>query len=84
MLTGTLPPDICQLTYLSYFDVRGNSLTVRNYTGNCTSFELLDISCNQISRDIPYNIGFLQVATLNNANNHLEGLFRIILAPVLH
>ncbi|GAB2215587.1 hypothetical protein Droror1_Dr00019976 [Drosera rotundifolia] len=65
-LSGTLSPDICQLTRLWYFDVRGNNLTetIPDSIGNCTSFEILDISYNEITGEIPYNIGFLQVATL--------------------
>ncbi|GJN29769.1 hypothetical protein PR202_gb18088 [Eleusine coracana subsp. coracana] len=63
-LTGILSPDMCQLTGLC--DVRGNNLTgtIPEGIGNCTSFEILDISYNQISGEIPYNIGYLQVATL--------------------
>ncbi|GMQ07107.1 hypothetical protein CsSME_00051445 [Camellia sinensis var. sinensis] len=45
-LTGTLSPDMCQLTGLC--DVRGNNLTgtIPDNIGNCTSFEILDISYN--------------------------------------
>lgn len=129
LLTGTLSPDMCQLTGLWYLyvlgyifyimfcclpgviclliltsqvsycfsDLRGNNLsgTIPDNIGNCTSFEILsvsfpcpyyvilkffsycfsmltklfflnfrDISYNQITGEIPYNIGFLQVATL--------------------
>ncbi|KAF5935709.1 hypothetical protein HYC85_026838 [Camellia sinensis] len=72
-LTGTLSPDMCQLTGLC--DVRGNNLTgtIPDNIGNCTSFEILDISYNQISGEIPYNIGFLQVATLSLQGNRLTG-----------
>ncbi|KAK1575110.1 hypothetical protein Q3G72_002717 [Acer saccharum] len=74
-LTGTLSPDICQLTGLWYFDVRGNNLTgnIPDSIGNCTSFEILDVSYNQITGEIPYNIGFLQVATLSLQGNKLTG-----------
>ncbi|KAL1359410.1 uncharacterized protein [Arachis hypogaea] len=80
MLTGTLSPDICQLTGLWYFDVRGNNLTgtIPDSIGNCTSFEILDISYNQISGEIPYNIGFLQVATLSLQGNRLFECIRSI------
>ncbi|KAG5077787.1 hypothetical protein JHK82_056482 [Glycine max] len=73
MLSGTLSPDICQLTNLC--DVRGNNLTgtVPDSIGNCTSFEILDISYNRITGEIPYNIGFLQVATLSLQGNRLTG-----------
>ncbi|CAL5353410.1 unnamed protein product [Camellia sinensis] len=72
-LTGTLSPDMCQLTGLC--DVRGNNLTgtIPDNIGNCTSFEILYISYNQISGEIPYNIGFLQVATLSLQGNRLTG-----------
>ncbi|KAL7003219.1 non-specific serine,threonine protein kinase, partial [Sarracenia purpurea var. burkii] len=74
-LTGTLSPDMCQLTGLWYFDVRGNYLTgtIPDSIGNCTSFEILDLSYNQITGEIPYNIGFLQVATLSLQGNRLTG-----------
>ncbi|XP_058068962.1 LRR receptor-like serine/threonine-protein kinase SIK1 [Magnolia sinica] len=63
---GTLSPDMCQLTGLWYFDVRGNNLsgTILDNIENCTSYEIFDISYNQITGEIPYNIGFLQVAIL--------------------
>ncbi|VAI69426.1 unnamed protein product [Triticum turgidum subsp. durum] len=66
---------MCQLTGLWYFDVRGNNLTgtIPQSIGNCTSFEILDISYNKISGEIPYNIGFLQVATLSLQGNRLTG-----------
>ncbi|XP_062073324.1 LRR receptor-like serine/threonine-protein kinase ERL1 isoform X2 [Humulus lupulus] len=102
-LTGTLSPDMCQLTGLWYL---GNNLTgpIPDNIGNCTSFEILyvfheflsrfviflkwfgsdfvlwywfegvrDISYNQITGEIPYNIGFLQVATLSLQGNRLTG-----------
>ncbi|CAI0547167.1 unnamed protein product [Linum tenue] len=74
-LTGTLSPDMCQLTGLWYFDVRGNNLTgtIPDSIGNCTSFEILDISYNMITGEIPYNVGFLQVATLSLQGNRLTG-----------
>ncbi|AQL02352.1 Putative leucine-rich repeat receptor-like protein kinase family protein [Zea mays] len=66
---------MCQLTGLWYFDIRGNNLTgtIPEGIGNCTSFEILDISYNQISGEIPYNIGYLQVATLSLQGNRLIG-----------
>ncbi|CAI0404315.1 unnamed protein product [Linum tenue] len=74
-LTGTLSPDMCQLTGLWYFDVRCNNLTgtIPDSIGNCTSFEILDISYNMITGEIPYNVGFLQVATLSLQGNRLTG-----------
>ncbi|KAF9668270.1 hypothetical protein SADUNF_Sadunf15G0111500 [Salix dunnii] len=85
LLSGTLSEDICQLTCLCYWDyklltllssdVRDNNLTgtIPSSIGNCTSFEILDISYNQFTGEIPYNIGFLQVATLSLQGNNLTG-----------
>ncbi|KAE8689179.1 LRR receptor-like serine/threonine-protein kinase ERL1 [Hibiscus syriacus] len=66
-LVGTLSLDICQLTGLWYFDVRNNSLTgsIPQNIGNCTAF--------QLTGEIPFNIGFLQVATLSLQGNRLLG-----------
>nr|AYU56586.1 ERECTA-like protein [Oropetium thomaeum] len=66
------------LTFVAFricSDVRGNKLTgtIPEGIGNCTSFEILDISYNQISGEIPYNIGYLQVATLSLQGNRLTG-----------
>ncbi|XP_020081619.1 LRR receptor-like serine/threonine-protein kinase ERECTA isoform X1 [Ananas comosus] len=74
-LEGILSPDMCQLTGLWYFDVKNNSLTggIPQSIGNCTSFQVLDLSYNQFSGDIPFNIGFLQVATLSLQGNKFSG-----------
>ncbi|PKA47046.1 LRR receptor-like serine/threonine-protein kinase ERECTA [Apostasia shenzhenica] len=66
---------MCQLTGLWYFDVKNNSLTgnIPPSIGNCTSFQVLDLSYNQLSGEIPFNIGFLQVATLSLQNNKFTG-----------
>ncbi|XVE53833.1 hypothetical protein DITRI_Ditri03aG0033700 [Diplodiscus trichospermus] len=66
---------MCQLTGLWYFDVRNNSLTgkIPQNIGNCTAFQVLDLSYNQLIGEIPFNIGFLQVATLSLQGNHLSG-----------
>ncbi|OAY26929.1 LRR receptor-like serine/threonine-protein kinase ERECTA [Manihot esculenta] len=74
-LVGTLSPDMCQLTGLWYFDVRNNSLTgsIPQVIGNCTSFQVLDLSYNKLTGEIPFNIGFLQVATLSLQGNQLGG-----------
>ncbi|KAK9126274.1 hypothetical protein Scep_015120 [Stephania cephalantha] len=65
------------LTYLnlSSNNFRGNNLngSIPDSIGNCTSFEILDVSYNQITGEIPYNIGFLQVATLSLQGNRLTG-----------
>ncbi|KAL5224603.1 hypothetical protein ABZP36_011242 [Zizania latifolia] len=74
-LQGSLSPDMCQLTGLWYFDVKNNSLTgpIPETIGNCTSFQVLDLSYNQLSGSIPFNIGFLQVATLSLQGNRFTG-----------
>nr|QAS62472.1 receptor protein kinase-like protein [Sedum alfredii] len=74
-LAGTLSPDICQLTGLWYFDVKNNSLSgsIPESIGNCTAFQVLDLSYNQLTGEIPFNIAFLQVATLSLQSNRLTG-----------
>ncbi|XP_039145063.1 LRR receptor-like serine/threonine-protein kinase ER1 isoform X1 [Dioscorea cayenensis subsp. rotundata] len=74
-LEGTLSPDMCQLTGLWYFDVKNNSLsgTIPQSIGNCTSFQVLDLSYNKFTGEIPFNIGFLQVATLSLQGNNFSG-----------
>ncbi|PVH48246.1 hypothetical protein PAHAL_4G289000 [Panicum hallii] len=74
-LEGSLSPDMCQLTGLWYFDVKNNSLTgvIPDTIGNCTSFQVLDLSYNQFTGPIPFNIGFLQVATLSLQGNKFTG-----------
>ncbi|KAJ6688663.1 LRR RECEPTOR-LIKE SERINE/THREONINE-PROTEIN KINASE-RELATED [Salix koriyanagi] len=64
-----------KLLILLSSDVRDNNLTgtIPSSIGNCTSFEILDISYNQFTGEIPYNIGFLQVATLSLQGNNLTG-----------
>ncbi|KAK9081492.1 hypothetical protein Syun_030816 [Stephania yunnanensis] len=66
---------MCQLTGLWYFDVRNNSISgsIPQYIGNCTSFQVLDLSYNLLTGEIPFNIGFLQVATLSLQGNQLTG-----------
>ncbi|KAJ1258486.1 hypothetical protein BS78_10G079400 [Paspalum vaginatum] len=74
-LEGSLSPDMCQLTGLWYFDVKNNSLTgmIPDTIGNCTSFQVLDLSYNHFTGSIPFNIGFLQVATLSLQGNKFTG-----------
>uniref|UniRef100_A0A7N0U6T8 non-specific serine/threonine protein kinase n=1 Tax=Kalanchoe fedtschenkoi TaxID=63787 RepID=A0A7N0U6T8_KALFE len=74
-LVGMLSPDMCQLTGLWYFDVKNNSLTgsIPESIGNCTAFQVLDLSYNQLTGEIPFNIAFLQVATLSLQANRLTG-----------
>ncbi|KAK9151970.1 hypothetical protein Syun_010279 [Stephania yunnanensis] len=74
-MTGTLSPDMCQLTGMWYSDERGNNLngSIPDSIGNCTSFKILDVSYNQLTGDIPYNTRFLQVATLSLQGNRLTG-----------
>ncbi|KAF1886352.1 hypothetical protein Lal_00045584 [Lupinus albus] len=72
-LVGSLSPDMCQLTGLC--DVKNNSLagSIPESISNCSGFQVLDLSYNQLTGEIPYNIGFLQVATLSLQGNKLSG-----------
>nr|CAD1826145.1 unnamed protein product [Ananas comosus var. bracteatus] len=72
-LEGILSPDMCQLTGLWYFDVKNNSLTGAYLRVLGTVQVFRDLSYNQFSGDIPFNIGFLQVATLSLQGNKFSG-----------
>ncbi|XP_028081127.1 LRR receptor-like serine/threonine-protein kinase ERECTA isoform X4 [Camellia sinensis] len=79
-LVGTLSPDMCQLTRLWYFDVRNNSLigSIPQNIGNCTAFQVL-----HLTEEIPFNIGFLQVATLSLQGNQLSGKISSVIGLIL-
>ncbi|VAI61567.1 unnamed protein product [Triticum turgidum subsp. durum] len=47
--------------------------TIPDTIGNCTSFQVLDLSYNHLTGEIPFNIGFLQVATLSLQRNNFSG-----------
>ncbi|OEL25383.1 LRR receptor-like serine/threonine-protein kinase ERECTA [Dichanthelium oligosanthes] len=66
-LTGEIPRLIYWNEVLQYLDVKNNSLTgvIPDTIGNCTSF--------QFTGPIPFNIGFLQVATLSLQGNKFTG-----------
>ncbi|VAI50118.1 unnamed protein product [Triticum turgidum subsp. durum] len=55
--------------------MKNNSLmgTIPDTIGNCTSFQVLDLSYNHLTGEIPFNIGFLQVATLSLQRNNFSG-----------
>ncbi|KAF8392853.1 hypothetical protein HHK36_021092 [Tetracentron sinense] len=59
-LVGALSPDMCQLTGLWYLTL-------------ATVLASRDLSYNQLTREIPFNIGLLQVATLSLQGNQLSG-----------
>ncbi|KAL2578010.1 hypothetical protein AAZV13_16G172500 [Glycine max] len=58
-----------------YFTDAFSSCIVVGFCPNCNFFVMnfRDLSYNQISGEIPYNIGFLQVATLSLQGNRLTG-----------
>ncbi|RZC57676.1 hypothetical protein C5167_004987 [Papaver somniferum] len=75
-LTGTLSPDMCQLTGLWYFDVRGNNITgtIPENIGNCTSFEILSLQGNRLTGKKPEVLGLMQaLAVLDLSENQLVG-----------
>ncbi|KAK8703390.1 hypothetical protein V6N13_021706 [Hibiscus sabdariffa] len=72
-LTGEIPRLIYWNEVLQYLGLRGNMLTGTLSPDMCQLTGLWDISYNQITGEIPYNIGFLQVATLSLQGNKLTG-----------
>ncbi|XWS61051.1 hypothetical protein CRYUN_Cryun07bG0092600 [Craigia yunnanensis] len=72
-LTGPIPPTLTQIPNLKTLGLRGNMLTGTLSPDMCQLTGLWDISYNQITGEIPYNIGFLQVATLSLHGNKLAG-----------
>ncbi|KAK6129521.1 hypothetical protein DH2020_036754 [Rehmannia glutinosa] len=88
-LSGQIPDEIGGCSALKSFDVRNNSLSgsIPDNIGNCTAFQIYighvlvkndfvdvrDLSYNNFSGEIPFNIGFLQVATLSLQNNRFSG-----------
>ncbi|KAF5798074.1 putative ribonuclease H-like superfamily, RNA recognition motif, spliceosomal PrP8 [Helianthus annuus] len=77
---------MCQLTGLWYLticiDVRGNNLTgtIPDSIGNCTSFEILDISYNQITGEIPYNIRLLRLIVDHNIADYMCSKNNVVLS----
>ncbi|KAF6155128.1 hypothetical protein GIB67_008197 [Kingdonia uniflora] len=60
--------------FIQDFDaVANNSLTgnIPQNMGNCTDFQVLDLFYNLLAGEIPFNIGFLQVATLSLEESRL-------------
>ena len=75
-LTGTLPPEIGDLSELIRLELRRNKLTgsIPKEIGNLKKLELLYIDQNQLSGNIPTEIGGLSSLTLLGiGGNHLTG-----------
>ena len=59
-LTGSIPPEIGNLTNLTYLNLGGNQLTgIPPEIGNLTNLTILSFSHNQLTGSIPSEIGIL-------------------------
>ncbi|XP_006842574.2 probable LRR receptor-like serine/threonine-protein kinase At1g06840 isoform X1 [Amborella trichopoda] len=60
-LSGTLAPEIGQLSYLKIFDIMWNQMsgTIPKEIGNVKSLELLLLNGNQLSGSLPEELGYL-------------------------
>jgi len=75
-LTGSIPPEIGELTNLTYLRLSYNDLTgeIPSWIGNLTSLTLLDLGSNLLSGEIPSEIGNLtNLERLELLNNQLSG-----------
>ena len=75
-LTGSIPPEIGNLTNLTYLDLENNQLTgsIPSEIGNLTNLTYLDLGENQLTGEIPtelYNLTNLE--RLRVDNNQLFG-----------
>jgi len=76
-LSGSIPPEIGNLTQLTVLDLSGNHLSgsIPLEIGNLTQLTELDLSGNHLSGSIPLEIGNLtQLTELDLYGNHLSGL----------
>ena len=75
-LTGTIPPEIGNLTNLTYLVLVGNQLTgeIPSEIGNLTNLTSLQLFGNQLTGSIPPEIGNLtNLMGLGLGNNQLTG-----------
>ena len=76
-LTGSIPPEIGNLTNLTYLNLRNNDLTgsIPPEIGNLTNLSSLGLSENQLTGEIPSEIGNLTNLTdLYLQTNRLSGI----------
>ena len=73
-LTGSIPPELGQLTELEYLSLNDNALTgpIPPELGQLTKLKELDLCCNRLSGPIPPELGQLtKLRTLNLYRNRL-------------
>ena len=81
-LTGTLPPDIANLTELLALNLPYNHIegSIPTELGQMTNLSLLNLFNNSLMNTIPSEIGQLQLLKLLNlGNNHLESSIPTVL-----
>jgi len=75
-ITGQIPAELANLTYLSYLNLSQNYLTgqIPAFLGNLTSMQRLSLGVNNLSGPVPTELGNLQkLIVLNFASNSLDG-----------
>ncbi|XP_024316075.1 probable LRR receptor-like serine/threonine-protein kinase At1g06840 isoform X2 [Brachypodium distachyon] len=75
-LSGTLAPELGQLSHMKIMDFMWNSISgsIPKEVGNITSLELLLLNGNQLSGSLPEEIGFLpNLNRIQIDQNHISG-----------
>ena len=76
-LSGTIPPELGQLSRLTRLDLHGNRLkgTIPSELGQLSNLEVLHLHNNELSGAIPSELGNLsRLKDLNLHNNRLDGI----------
>ncbi|PIN23328.1 Serine/threonine protein kinase [Handroanthus impetiginosus] len=73
--TGTIPPAIGNLTFLTFLDLSYNNFTgfIPNELSNLSRLELIDFTSNSLTGEIPSFGNSLKLRMLNLGNNFLGG-----------
>jgi hypothetical protein len=75
-ITGTIPDELENLSYLEVLDLQDNGLSggIPSNLGNLSNLIALRLDLNQLAGEIPINLGNLgDLETLSLSSNHLTG-----------
>lgn len=87
MLSGSIPPQIVELTNIEQLELYNNTFTGSLPTlgwSNLTKLRRFDASMNQLSGTIPFDLCSLPLASLNLFDNKLEGIIPSSIANSNH